>query len=165
LIDVDLPGRKVWYVVALLSGITWFLSEDVKATVIIAFGLLFVSFIPHGRHYTLNNQPRELAGEAGLLESWIEYIGDYHGRNDEFCLLLGKILAFLPLIAACLMFDFPITAMVATFAPIGIVCAYKIGWLRKATVPTAYGEYATGLYVGLIIAAIHLEAIETTRVL
>ncbi len=57
LVDVDLPSSKVWYVIALLSGITWFLCEDVKATAIIAFGLLFVSFIPHEEHYTLNNQP------------------------------------------------------------------------------------------------------------
>jgi hypothetical protein len=151
-----LPGRPVWYVIPVLAFAAWAVHGGWQAPAITAAGLLAVSFVGHGRWYMLNNQPRELTKRpASPLEKWIERICDRGGRNDHLCLFASKFIAFAPLMLMTALMGWSFAFVCAAAAPVVIVAGYALGWEMadqgKTKVPTSFGEYATGLSIGLII--------------
>lgn len=151
-----LPGRPVWYVIPILALAAWQVSDDGRAAAVTAAGLLAVSFVPHGRWYTLNNEEREAAGKAWPFEAWVEFIGDRGGvRDDHLCLFIAKAIAFLPFALMAAVVYWPFAFLATLFAPLIVLKGYRVGWREygfgRVSVPTAFGEYATGLAIGLIV--------------
>jgi hypothetical protein len=155
-LNVDFPGRKVWYVIPLLALAAWAVHGGWQAPAVIVAGLLALSWIGHGRWYTLNNKPRKLTKRpASPLEKWIERICDRGGRNDHLCLFASKFIAFHPFVLMAIAMRWPFAFFAAACAPLIILQGYALGWRLahqgKTKVPTSFGEYATGLAIGLII--------------
>ncbi|MFN7608706.1 MAG: hypothetical protein ACK5PJ_05195 [Ralstonia sp.] len=155
-LNVDFPGRKVWYVIPLLALAAWAVHGGWQAPAVIVAGLLALSWTGHGRWYTLNNKPRELTKRpASPLEKWIERICDRGGRNDHLCLFASKFIAFAPLMLMTALMGWSFASVCAAAAPVVLVAGYALGWEMadqgKTKVPTSFGEYATGLAIGLII--------------
>jgi hypothetical protein len=155
-LNVDFPGRKVWYVIPLLALAAWAVHGGWQAPAVIVAGLLALSWTGHGRWYTLNNKPRELTKRpASPLEAWIELHCDGEARDDYACLSAIKVIAFAPLMLMTALMGWSFAFVCALAAPVVIVAGYALGWALahqgKTKVPTSFGEYATGLAIGLII--------------
>lgn len=155
-----LPGRPVWYVIPILAGCAWLIHGGWQAPAAAGLGLLFASLLPHGRWYTLEHLPRTATGRApSWLERLIEALCDTksgNGRDDALCLLAVKAIAFWPLAIAGLADGPPFPfAAIGLLAPLIILAGYAIGWALyeagRTKAPTAFGEYAAGLAIALLL--------------
>ena len=157
-----LPGRPVFYIAPLIGIISAMVDRSAYIGAAVAVALIWASFIPHGRWFSLEHLDRSATNRApSLFERSIEAIVDKINpveRDDALCLLFAKAVAFMPLAMIPLFVDptwEPIGA-IGILTPVIVVLGYAIGWSMfdggKISTPTAFGEFAAGISIGAVVA-------------
>lgn len=150
----DLPGRSVFYIAPLVGLIAWTVQPWLVAA-LIGLSYLWFNIMAIGRWYTLNRQPREIAGPPSAFEVRVERIA---GSNDMVALAIRQSLAVAGLmLSALILKDVRLLIAAVVLIPL-TVAAYWLPWLvwdrRPAWVrnPILPAELLVGAAWGAVIA-------------
>jgi hypothetical protein len=141
LITYDPPGRRVWYVIAVLTAIA-FATTGWKIAGLFGLSLLWITLIPHGRWFDFGHMDAP-ADKADAFEGLIEKLFP----SDALRMFAVITLAFLPL-----------AILAAPITPLLAYSGYWLGWKHwdgdPKNNPTRWGEWTSGAAIGLCLWSI-----------